>query len=87
MPTIEDTPAHAAGLDRGDELLSFDGLAIKGSSSLEEAVQRQRPGDAVRVSIRRRGVMQEMSLTVGDDPRLQLVPVERTGPAALAGRT
>ncbi len=79
MPTIEDTPAHAAGLDRGDELLSFDGLAVKGSSSLEEAVQRQRPGDAVRLSIRRRGVIQEISLTVADDPRLHLVPVERTG--------
>ena len=25
---IEDTPAYAAGLDRGDELLSFDGVAI-----------------------------------------------------------
>ena len=78
-PATEDTPLYAAGLDRGDELLSFDGLAIKGSSSLEEAVQRQRPGDRVRVAIRRRGMTQELSLTVGEDPRLQLVPVERTG--------
>ena len=79
VPTIEDTPLYAAGLDRGDELLSFDGLAIKGNSSLEDAVQRQRPGDTVQVSIRRRGVIQELSLLVGEDPRLQLVPVERTG--------
>jgi hypothetical protein len=33
----------------------------------------------VRVSIRRRGVAQELTLTVAEDPRLQLVPVERTG--------
>lgn len=78
-PTIEDTPAYAAGLDRGDQLLSFDGLAVKGSSGLDEALQRQRPGDRVRLTIRRRGVTQELSLTVGEDPRLELVPVERTG--------
>ena len=43
MPTVEDTPLYAAGLDRGDELLSFDGVAITGPSRLEEAVQRRRP--------------------------------------------
>ena len=68
-----------AGLDRDDELLSFDGVAVAGPSRLEEAVQRRRPGDKVRLSIRRRGVAQELTLTVGEDPRLQLVPVERTG--------
>ena len=29
-PTMEDTPVYAAGLDRGDELLSFDGVAVTG---------------------------------------------------------
>ena len=77
--TIEDTPAYAAGLDRGDELLSLDGVAVTGRNRLEEAVQRRRPGDMVRLSIRRRGVAQELTLTIGEDPRLQLVPVERTG--------
>ena len=79
MPTVEDTPVYIAGLDRDDELLSFDGIAVTGPSRLEEAVQRRRPGDTVRLSIRRRGMAQELTLTVGEDPRLQLVPVERTG--------
>ena len=78
-PTVEDTPLYLAGADRGDELLTFDGAAIAGSSRLEEAVQRRRPGDTVPLSIRRRGVVQTLTLTVGEDPRLQLVPVERTG--------
>jgi predicted metalloprotease with PDZ domain len=78
-PTGEDTPVYVAGLDRHDELLSFDGIAVTGPSRLEEAVQRRRPGDTVRLSIRRRGVAQELTLTVGEDPRLQVVPVERTG--------
>ena len=79
--TIEDTPAYAAGLDRGDELVSFDGIAITGRSRLDEAVQRRRPGDRARLSIRRRGVPQELTVTIGEDPRLHLVPVERTGRA------
>ena len=78
-PTVEDTPVYVAGLDREDELLSFDGIAVTAPSRLAEAVQRRRPGDSVRVSIRRRGVAQELTLTVGDDPHLQLVPVEITG--------
>ena len=54
---IEDTPAYAAGLDRGDELLSFDGVAMTGRSRLDEAVERRRPGDtraAVDSASRRR---------------------------------
>jgi predicted metalloprotease with PDZ domain len=78
-PTIEDTPAHRAGLDRGDDLLAFDGVGITGAARLDEAVQRRRPGDTVRLSIRRRGVAQELALTIADDPRLQLIPVEHTG--------
>lgn len=78
-PTVEDTPVYIAGLDRDDELISFDGMAVTGVSRLEEAVQRRRPGNKVRLSIRRRGVVQDLTLTVGEDPRLQLVPVERTG--------
>jgi hypothetical protein len=31
------------------------------------------------LSIRRRGIAQELTLTIGEDPRLQLIPVERTG--------
>ena len=79
MPTVEHTPLYVAGLDRDDELLSFDGIAVTGPGRLEEAVQRRRPGDKVRLSIRRRGMAQELTLTVDEDPRLQLVPVERTG--------
>jgi predicted metalloprotease with PDZ domain len=78
-PTVEGTPLHIAGLDRGDELLAFDGVTITGPGRLEEAVQRRRPGDRIRLSIRRRGVAQELMLTIGENPFLQLVPVERTG--------
>ena len=73
-PTIEDTPLYAAGLDRDDEIVTFDGVAMTGHGRLEEAVQRRHPGDRVRVTIRRRGATQELAVTVGDDPRLRSFP-------------
>ena len=86
-PALEDTPVYAAGLNRGDELLSVDGVALTSRSRLDEAVERHRPGDNVRLSIRRRGVVQELTLTIGEDPRLELVPVERTGRPLSAAET
>ena len=81
QPTIEDTPVYAAGLDRDDELIAVDGVAVNGPSRIEEAIQRRRPGDAATLAIRRRGVRRELRVTIGEDPTLQLVPVERTGRA------
>ena len=78
-PTLEDTPAYLAGLDRGDELLSFDGAAITGPGRLTDAIERRRPGETVRLAIRRRGAAMDLSLTIAEDPRLRLVTVERTG--------
>jgi predicted metalloprotease with PDZ domain len=78
-PTDEGTPAHDAGLDRDDELMSFDGIAITSPRRLEEAIQKHRPGDTVRMSIRRRGVVQELTITIAEDPRLHVVPVENMG--------
>jgi predicted metalloprotease with PDZ domain len=78
-PTIEDTPAYAAGLDRGDELLSIDGAAVSGPGRLEEVIQRRKPGDRVTISIRRRGMTQDLTIAIGEDPRLHVIPVEQTG--------
>ncbi len=78
-PTIEDTPVHAAGIDRGDELLSFDGVAITNRQAVEDALQRRRPGDRIQAAIRRRGMPESVTIVVAEDPTLQLVPAESTG--------
>jgi len=84
QPTSEDTPLYAAGLDRDDEVLAIDGVALSGPLRLDDAVQRRRPGDTLRLSIRRRGMARELSVVVAEDPGLQLVPVENTGRAPSA---
>jgi predicted metalloprotease with PDZ domain len=78
-PTIEDTPVYTAGLDRDDELITVDGIAMSGASRLEDVIQRRKPGDTVRMTIRRRGETRDLAVTIAEDPTLQLVPVERTG--------
>jgi predicted metalloprotease with PDZ domain len=78
-PTVEDTPVYAAGLDRGDELLSIGGTAVNSPSQLEEAIQRRKPGDQVRVSIRSRGTIRDVTIAIEEDPRLHVIPVEQTG--------
>jgi predicted metalloprotease with PDZ domain len=77
--TWEGTPVYVAGIDRDDEILSFDGEAIGSAERLNEIVRRRKPGDKVPVVVRRRGVSEPLTVTVGEDPRLELLPTETTG--------
>jgi predicted metalloprotease with PDZ domain len=83
--TSEDTPVHRAGIARDDELLSVDGIAMSSATRLEEIVHRRRPGATIRVSIRRRGVVRDVSVAVVEDPSLELVPAERAGRQLTSG--
>jgi predicted metalloprotease with PDZ domain len=86
-PTMEDTPAYAAGLDQDDEILFFDGEAIASATRMDEILQRHRPGDRVKVQIRRRGVLIDLVVTTQEDPRLELVPAEVNRPLTTSERT
>lgn len=77
--TLEGSPAYSAGLDRGDELVSFDGATVSSADRLEELVRRRKPGDKVRATIRRNGITHELTIDVEEDPHLELVLAERTG--------
>ena len=77
--TAENSPLHAAGVDRGDFLVSFDAQPVSSQTRLDELVEQRKPGDRVRLSIRRRGNVRELTLTIAEDPRLEVVPVEATG--------
>ena len=79
QPTIEDTPVHAAGIDRGDELLSLDGVPAAHRQAVEDLLQRKRPGDRIQATIRRRGAAASVTIVVAEDPTLHLVPAESTG--------
>jgi predicted metalloprotease with PDZ domain len=86
-PLLEDTPAYAAGLDQDDELMSLDGEAIGDPTRVEEILRRHAPGDKLRVTLRRRGVGEELVITAREDPTLELVPAEASRPLTQSERT
>lgn len=58
-------PAEAAGIKRGDVVVSFDGKDIKDASSLPPIVADTSPGKTVDVAVIRNGKEMRLKLTVG----------------------
>ncbi len=58
-------PAEAAGIKRGDVIVSFDGKDIKNASSLPPIVADTPPGKSVDVSVMRNGKEVHLKLSVG----------------------
>jgi predicted metalloprotease with PDZ domain len=83
------TPVYAAGLDQGDTITTIGGQPA--TAAAWAALRQRKPGEAVALAIRRRdGKTVERTLTIGEDPALQIVAVEQDGgtltPAQLAFR-
>jgi predicted metalloprotease with PDZ domain len=78
-PTTLGTPIYAAGLDLDDEVVALDGERLVSPDRLDRVLRGHRPGDRLQATIRRRGLQQDTSLVLEEDPRLEIVPVEGTG--------
>jgi predicted metalloprotease with PDZ domain len=83
-PTLEGTPVYDAGVDRDDEILSIDGETVGSPERLDEIVRRHKPGDKLRAVVRRAGFSEQITIAVGEDPGLELVPAETSGRALSA---
>jgi predicted metalloprotease with PDZ domain len=75
-PTPAGSPAYNAGIDQEDEILAVDGESVASFDALDQILGRHRPGDRLRVSIRRRGASQDVTVITAEDPRLEIVPIE-----------
>jgi S1-C subfamily serine protease len=74
------SPAHAAGLDRDDELRQMDGSRIRSAEDVSAVVGRHRPGDRVVVMyVDRTGREKTTSVMLGEDPHVEVVPIESSG--------
>jgi len=60
-----DGPAYGAGFSHDDEILAIDGFRVR---DLAVHLSRYRPGDAVSVTLARRGRLREVSVTLGRAP-------------------
>jgi Do/DeqQ family serine protease len=61
---MENSAAEDAGLERGDIIVAVDGNSVKTSSQLQAAVGTRRPGDAVNLTINRRGDRKNVNITL-----------------------
>lgn len=73
------TPAYAAGLDQDDVIRSLDGEAVSSPARLQELLKRHKPGDEVKVDYVRRGGPASATMTLVEDPTLEIVTLESTG--------
>jgi serine protease Do len=60
----EDGAARAAGIRTGDVILSIDGVRVNSGAELQEQVSKYRPGEQVRVILRRNGDVKQFDVVL-----------------------
>ena len=73
------SPAYQAGLEREDLLVSVGGTKVTRSADVDRLVAGRKPGEPLPIVYERRGARISTALKLGDDPRLELVPIEEAG--------
>jgi predicted metalloprotease with PDZ domain len=86
-PAAFDAPAYLAGLESGDEIRALAGDEVRSYGDVLDVLERHRPGDTVAVAfVDRGGTVRTAQVTLGEDPSLELVPVELAGGALSAAQ-
>jgi predicted metalloprotease with PDZ domain len=80
----DDSPAQAAGLSPGDEIIALDGFRVTGDADLRTLAGALGPGDRIELAVFRRARLLRLPLTLGPAPptRYEIAGVPDAGPAA-----
>ena len=75
-----ESPLYKAGVAQDDQLVTLDGTALTSMANWDEALKRHKPGDRVPLRfVRRSGEIVNTTLVLDEDPRIEIVPAEKTG--------
>lgn len=75
-----ESPLYKAGVAQDDQLVSLDGAALTSMAVWEETLGRHKPGDRVPLRFTRRsGETVNATLVLDEDPRVEVVPIEKIG--------
>jgi predicted metalloprotease with PDZ domain len=75
------SPAYLAGLDRDDVIVLVGDTPVRDATGFQRALSSLKPGQRTSMTFMRNGQRTTATVTVDEDPRRELVPVERTGTA------
>jgi predicted metalloprotease with PDZ domain len=74
------TALYRAGADRDDLIVLLDGVAVTSEDALNRVLAKHKPGDQVALRfVRRGGETVNATVTLEEDPYLELVAVEHAG--------
>src|SRR5262249_51192671 len=68
MEVVEDGPAAKAGLKADDAILKVDGKEVADFAGLREAVGAHKPGDKIKLTVKRGDKEMEITVTAGERP-------------------
>jgi predicted metalloprotease with PDZ domain len=75
-----ESPLYKAGVAQDDQLVNVDGTALTSMANWDEVLGRHKPGDRVPLRfVRRSGETVNATLVLDEDPRIEIVPMEKIG--------
>jgi predicted metalloprotease with PDZ domain len=75
-------PVYESGLEQDDEIQQVDGERLTSPDELEKALSRHKPGDRIAIDFSNRtGRTTTASVTLAEDPHLEIVATEAAGGA------
>ena len=79
QPTQYRSPLHVAGVDRDDVVRALDEQSVSSLEELARVLSGKRPGDVLAIEFMRRDQLVRSTVTVGENPHIELVTAESTG--------
>lgn len=75
-----ESPLYKVGVSQDDQLVEFDGTPLVSMAAWDSVLAKHKAGDRVALRyVRRSGETVNTTLTLDEDPRVEVVPVEKTG--------
>jgi len=73
-------PAYSTGIEQDDTLVQMGGQKIASPEDVNDVLRRHRPGDRLSIAfVDRAGVAKSSTMTLAEDPHVEIVPIETTG--------
>ena len=79
------SPLFNAGVEQDDQIVSLDGDDLRSAAAVDQVLARHKPGETISIRyVRRSGEMVNTTIRLEEDPKIEIVPIERSGGALTA---